>query len=57
MFLLIGAFFIVTEHKLVLRKQEARMELGRQYYSWFGDLFDNTKTITGNAIRLDWLPS
>ena len=53
---MIGAFFIVTANNLALSGQEARAEFGKQYYAWFGKLFDNSKTLVGNVVGLDWLP-
>lgn len=55
-FLLIGAFFIISENKLALIKQENRKEFGNLYYSWFWHLFDNSKNLVGYVIKLDWLP-
>jgi len=55
-FLLLGAFFIVGENKLALRNPDARMELGRLYFSWIGQVFKNGGNLVGYVVKLDWLP-
>ena len=30
------------------------MQAVKVYFSWLGSIFGNLKTITGNAIRMDW---
>jgi len=55
-FLLTAAFFIISENKLALKNPEARVELGKLYFSWLEHVFDNSKSLAGYIIRLDWLP-
>lgn len=56
MFLLIGAFFIVANDNLYLKNPEQRAQFAKSYYGWFEKVFTNTRTISGYAINLDWLP-
>ena len=56
MFFLLGAFFIISENKLTLKDKEARQELGKLYYSWLSNSFDNSKSLAGYVVKLDWLP-
>lgn len=56
MFLLVGAFFIISNNNLRLGDSEQRGEFMKLYYAWFFKIFDNTKTITGYVVNLDWLP-
>lgn len=56
LFLLIGAFFIISENNLVLKKQENIDTFYELYFSWLSRIFDNSKEITGDIIKLDWLP-
>ena len=55
-FLLIGAFFIISENKLTLRDSEARVEFGKLYLGWFGQILENSKNLIGYVVKLDWLP-
>ena len=55
-FFLIGAFFIISENKLALIKTENRNEFGKLYYSWIGSLFDNSKSVVGYVVKMNWLP-
>ncbi len=56
MFLLIGAFFIISENKLALRDSENREKFADLYVSWTNRIFDNSKTMGGYVVKLDWLP-
>jgi len=55
-FLLLGAFFIITEHNLALKNTEARVELGNTYLSWVGQVLGNSVRLTGYVAKLEWLP-
>ena len=56
MFFLLGAFFLISENKIALKYTSARQELGKLYYSWLSNLFDNSKSLMGYVVKLDWLP-
>lgn len=55
-FLLLSAFFIISNENLVLRNNEEFMKFGNTYYSWLGHIFNQAKTITTYAVKADWLP-
>jgi len=55
-FILLGAFYIVSEKNLSLASAQDRIEFGKAYISWYGHLFENAKQISGYIIKLDWLP-
>jgi uncharacterized membrane protein len=45
----------VTEDQEIDYKSASGVEKGaRLYFTWLGNLFDNFRTITGNAINMDW---
>ena len=56
MFLLIGAFFIISENNLALKNYDTRIKFGNLYLSWANQIIDNSKVLTGYIIKLDWLP-
>ncbi len=56
-FLLLGAFFIISEKNLFLKNPEARKELAVSYFTWIKQLFDNSKNLAGYVIKFDWLPN
>lgn len=39
-----------------LNSIEGIKEAGTLYFSWLGSVFGNVKTITTNAIKMDWSP-
>ncbi len=55
-FLLIGAFFIVSENNLALKNEDERLEFGRMYSKWVANVIDNGKEITGYVVKMNWLP-
>ncbi len=56
MFLLIGAFFIISEKNLALKNYDSRVSFGNLYLSWVNQIIDNSKVLTGYIVKLDWLP-
>lgn len=57
MFLLLGAFFIVSNSNLHLSEKEEFMKFGNAYYSWLGSLLDNGVSVVGYVAKAEWLPS
>jgi len=55
-FLLIGAFFIVSNNNLYIGDSEQRAQFFESYYNWFVKMFSNGKSTTGYVVNLDWLP-
>lgn len=61
-FLLIGlilftylSFTLVLKDKGIdIKKPSGMIEGGKLYLAWLGSMFGNFKTITSNAIKLDW---
>jgi hypothetical protein len=56
MFLLLGAFFIISNENLSLKESSNFDEFTDMYYDWLGSLFENGKELTGNVINSEWLP-
>lgn len=56
MFLLIGAFFIVSNDNLHFGRSEELYSFGEKYYSWFLDLGGNVKNLVGHVVKLEWMP-
>lgn len=56
MFLLIGAFFIISQENLALKEKENIDKFVGDYYEWIGSIIDNTGSLTGYIIKMKWLP-
>lgn len=56
MFLLIGAFFIISENKLAMKDKEARGKFADLYISWANRIFENSRNMVGYIVKMDWLP-
>jgi len=49
------SFSMVIKNKGVdLKTVSGMMQAGKLYFSWLGSVFGNFKTITADAIRMDW---
>lgn len=56
LFLYLVGLFIASNHGLALADAHARSEFGKLYFEWGVKVGMNLGAITGNAIKLDWLP-
>ena len=56
MFLLIGAFFIVSNENIKLDSQENASEFFQLYGQWIDSLVGNGKTVLGYVVKMEWLP-
>ena len=55
-FMLFGAFFVISEEGLRLNVEEDRGVFSGLYLNWLDNVFANGASITTNAIRENWLP-
>jgi len=55
-FLLLGAFYIVTSHNLSLKNPASFETILVKYLEWFPKIAENIVSITGHAIKLKWMP-
>ena len=55
-FFLISALFIISNENLHLGDPMERETFFDTYYTWLGNIFNQTKEITGSIINLKWLP-
>jgi len=56
LFLLIGAFFIISENNLSLNKSENLTKFMSLYSSWMYRIFDNMGNSVGYVVKMEWLP-
>ena len=56
MFLLIGAFFIISEENINIRNSEERAKFFNLYGKWFDQLGANTNVVSGYVFKMGWLP-
>ena len=56
-FLAFGAFFIISNNNLAIRNFEDFAVFYNSYYAWMSNLFYHARSVTGYAIRFDWLPN
>ena len=56
LFLLIGAFFIISNENIKLDSKENVYYFFDKYGKWFDKLIENGKTAVGYTIKMEWLP-
>ncbi|MDP3026213.1 MAG: hypothetical protein Q8N63_00780 [Nanoarchaeota archaeon] len=56
LFLLIGAFFIVSNQNIKLDSKENFNSFLKEYGKWFDQLVGNSKSASGYLIKMEWLP-
>ena len=56
MFLVIGALLIISNNNLALYKDENIHEFKVLYIDWLDNVYKNAQTITGNLVKMRWLP-
>tara|TARA_Y100000310_G_scaffold147139_1_gene146404 strand:+ start:934 stop:1155 length:222 start_codon:yes stop_codon:yes gene_type:complete len=57
LFLLIGAFFIISNENIKMNSSENVSLFFNKYGQWFDQLIDNSKSLTGYVVRSEWLPN
>jgi len=55
-FLLIGAFFIISENNIQLNSTYNIQVFFNIFFSWIDGLSSNAKTVSGYVTGMDWLP-
>ena len=56
MFFVIGALFIISNNSLAMYKKENSEKFSELYIQWIDQIYINSQKLTGEAIKLDWLP-
>ena len=56
LFLLIGAFFIISNEEIHLNSSENISLFFSKYGGWADGLFNNGKTVIGYVAKMEWLP-
>jgi len=57
MFLLVGAFFIISNEELPLDSSENIDLFFEKYGDWADGLFSNGRTVIGYVAKMEWLPN
>jgi hypothetical protein len=46
--------FVMKDKDVDLKTSSGLLTAGKIYFSWLGSIFGNVKTMTTNAIKMDW---
>lgn len=56
MFLLIGAFFIISDENIRLNSSENVGLFFKEYGLWIDGLVVNGRVVSGYVVKMEWLP-
>lgn len=57
LFFILSALLIISNNNLAMHKQENIGKFSELYLDWINHLYLNAQVLTGETIKLDWLPS
>jgi len=46
---------IIKENNMNLKSFDGIVGAGKLYFSWLGHAFENSRSILGNVIKMDWV--
>jgi len=55
-FFIISALLIISNNNLSLIKDQNIKTFSQLYLNWIDKIYSNTQKITGNIIKLNWIP-
>jgi len=55
-FLLIGAFYIISNENIKMNSSENMNHFLDLYVSWFNKLIENGNVVSGYVVKMEWLP-
>ena len=53
-FLALGYWLVLSDKNIDFGSAEGLQTTVKLYFGWFANMFDNVKTLTGEAINMDW---
>ena len=56
MFFIISGLLIISNNNLALSEKENLDQFLEFYRGWVNQIYFNSQTITGEAVKLDWAP-
>jgi len=56
-FLLIGAFFIISNENIRMNSQENVDRFFDLYGEWIDSLTSNSQVVVGHVVKMEWLPN
>jgi len=54
LFTYLGFSHVVKKNSIDIGTPSGMFDASKLYFSWLGSLFGNFKSITANAVRMDW---
>jgi uncharacterized membrane protein YGL010W len=54
LFVYISASIVISKNHIEIKSASGMITAGKAYFQWIGHVIDNTKTVVGNVIKMDW---
>ncbi|MBU0959692.1 MAG: hypothetical protein KKB31_07130 [Nanoarchaeota archaeon] len=56
MFFVLGSLLIVSNNNLFLSDSEDAKTFGNLWVGWIEKIYENSRSITGNLVKMNWSP-
>lgn len=56
MFLILGSLIIINNNDLNIYNKEDSKEFSKIFFNWVDGVYKNVQTMTGNFVKLNWVP-
>lgn len=56
LFLFLSSYIVIKKNNIEVKSFQGLVIAGEAYFKWLSQVFNNTKTLIGNAIKMDWSP-
>ncbi len=56
-FLAVSGLVIINNHNLYVYQKEDLKSFSQEYNSWIEKIYQNTRSITGQIINMEWIPN
>ena len=57
LFLLLGAFYIISENTIALNSWENVNLFFEKYFFWIGTILENSRSVVGSVVKMEWMPA
>lgn len=55
-FFILNALLIISNNELSLIEDKNIKKFSELYVQWLNKIYENSQKITGNMVKLDWIP-
>lgn len=57
MFFIFTALFIISNNNIYILEEKGSEIFYKEYNAWLDKVYSNFRTLTGNVVQMEWLPT